>query len=95
MFQQKRKEQIKDYEKQEKRLREMKANGKSSRDAVSLACNSKLVLVGGVSLLISWIYEVATESCIVDLICLLALKILGLLSSTPQWVFFYAFYAKW
>ncbi|KAF6022291.1 hypothetical protein EB796_019391 [Bugula neritina] len=33
MFQQKRKEQIKDYEKQEKRLREMKASGKSSRDA--------------------------------------------------------------
>jgi len=48
MFQQKRKEQIKDYEKQEKRLREMKASGKSSRDAVSLACSSKLVWAGGV-----------------------------------------------
>ncbi|XP_067941032.1 ATP-binding cassette sub-family F member 1-like [Watersipora subatra] len=33
MFKQKRKEQIKDYEKQEKRLREMKAGGKSSKDA--------------------------------------------------------------
>ncbi|XP_067940374.1 ATP-binding cassette sub-family F member 1-like [Watersipora subatra] len=33
MFKQKRKEQIKDYEKQEKRLREMKASGKSSKDA--------------------------------------------------------------
>ena len=40
MFKQKRKEQIKDYEKQEKRLREMKASGKSSKDAVS---NSILV----------------------------------------------------
>lgn len=37
MFKQKRKEQLKDYEKQEKRLREMKASGKSSRDAVSLS----------------------------------------------------------
>ncbi|XP_067940369.1 ATP-binding cassette sub-family F member 1-like [Watersipora subatra] len=33
MFKQKRKEQIKDYEKQEKRLRELKASGKSSKDA--------------------------------------------------------------
>ena len=35
MFKQKRKEQMKDYEKQEKRLRELKATGKSSKDAVS------------------------------------------------------------
>ncbi|XP_067941052.1 ATP-binding cassette sub-family F member 1-like [Watersipora subatra] len=37
MFKQKRKEQIKDYEKQEKRLREMKVSGKSSKDARNFA----------------------------------------------------------
>lgn len=35
MFQQKRREQVKEYEKQEKRLRDLKASGKSTKDAVS------------------------------------------------------------
>lgn len=45
MFVQKRKEMIKDYEKQEKKLKEMKAHGSSKRQAVnitrfSLVCES-------------------------------------------------------
>lgn len=36
MYVQKRKELIKDYEKQEKRLKEMKASGKSTKVAVSI-----------------------------------------------------------
>ena len=34
MLVQKRKEQLKEYEKQEKRIKEMKASGKSSKQAV-------------------------------------------------------------
>ena len=37
MFVQKRREQIKDYEKQEKKLKELKAQGKSTKQAVSLS----------------------------------------------------------
>ena len=36
MLKQKRREQLKDYEKQEKRLRELKASGSSTKQAVSL-----------------------------------------------------------
>ena len=43
MFKQKRKEQMKDYEKQEKRLRELKATGKSSKDAVSYSIFKVLI----------------------------------------------------
>ena len=35
MLKQKRKEQTKDYDKQEKRLKEMKSSGKSTKQAVS------------------------------------------------------------
>ena len=35
MFVQKRKEQLKEFEKQEKKLKEMKASGKSTKQAVS------------------------------------------------------------
>ena len=45
MFKQKRKEQMKDYEKQEKRLRELKATGKSSKDAVSYSISTILSLM--------------------------------------------------
>lgn len=36
MFQQKRKEQIKEFEKQEKRIKELKAHGQSKKAAVSI-----------------------------------------------------------
>lgn len=39
MYAQKRKEQIKEYEKQEKRLKEMKAHGQSKKAAVSISFN--------------------------------------------------------
>ena len=39
MLKQKRKEQMKDYEKQQKSLREMKQSGKSTRQAVSCQRN--------------------------------------------------------
>jgi hypothetical protein len=50
MYQQKRKEMIKEYEKQEKRLKELKAHGSSKKQAVSYSRQPKRQLSCTISL---------------------------------------------